>query len=50
MDIQAIWLGFIELAAKNSVYVIVESSHTSMVLQVADFGVNWFIETKYAGE
>ena len=39
---------FIELGAKNSSYVIVEPSHTSTVLQVADVGVNRFIETKYA--
>ena len=41
---------FIEFGAKNSVYVIVEPSHTSMVLQIADVGVNRFIKTKYAVE
>ncbi len=41
---------FIELAAKHSVYVVVEPSHTSMLLQVADVGVNRFLKRGYSQE
>ena len=41
---------FIELAAKHSIYVVVEPSHTSMLLQVADLGINLFIKEQFGRE
>ena len=35
---------FIELVAQHSIYVTVDPSHTSIILQVADVGVNRFIK------
>ena len=41
---------FIQAAAEHSIYVIVEPSHTSIILQVADVGINRFLKTKYEQE
>ncbi len=41
---------FIELAAVHAIYVIVEPSHTSIRLQVADVGVNRFLKQTYEQE
>lgn len=41
---------FIEIAAKHSVYVVVEPSHTSILLQVADLGINIFIKEQFGKE
>ena len=41
---------FIELAAEQNLYVIVEPSHTSVILQVPDVGISRFIKDQYARE
>ncbi len=41
---------FIEMCAKYSICVIVEPSHTSIVLQVADMGINRFLKETYERE
>jgi len=41
---------FIHLAAKHAIYVVVEPSHTSIILQVADVGINRFLKTRYCQE
>ncbi len=42
--------GFIEMCAKYSIYVIVELSHTSILLQVTDVGINRFLKETYERE
>lgn len=41
---------FIELAAKQGIYVVVEPRHNSMLLQIAGVGVNRFLKKKYGRE
>lgn len=41
---------FIHIAEKHSVYVIVEPSHTSIVLQVADVGINRLLKEQHSRE
>lgn len=41
---------FIAECARHYLYVILEPSHTRMILQVADPGVNRFLKTQYAEE
>ena len=41
---------FIQLAARYGLHVVVEPSHTSMILQVPDVGVNKFIKRSYCRE
>ena len=41
---------FISLAAKFGLYVVVEPSHTRMILQVAGVGINRFIKARYFRE
>lgn len=41
---------FIQLAATHGLYVIIEPSHTSMILQVADVGINRLLKLQYSKE
>lgn len=41
---------FVDMVAKRSVYVLVEPSHTSMLLKKADASINRFIKNKYGHE
>lgn len=41
---------FIDKCAQHGLYLVIEPSHTSLLLQVADVGVNRFVKTQYAKE
>lgn len=41
---------FIDLEAKHGLHVVVEPSHTSMVLQLEDVGMKMFIKLNYSRE